>query len=107
MAKHDKLVGGRTVSGDATTSGGITSNEIGLLDAVDLPIIVIGRDCTIARINGAATMVLGLTASDVGCSLGNTLAGVENLDRICARVIADGAAPGSKPVTAIDVFFFG
>ena len=62
-----------------------------MLDAVDLPIIVINRDCKIIRINRAATTALGLKAADIGCSLGNTFAGVENLDRFCARVIADGA----------------
>ena len=35
--------------------------------------------------------VFGLKASDLGCSLANTLAGVEDLNRICTRVIADGA----------------
>ena len=44
-----------------------------------------------ARINRAAMTVFGLKVSDLGCSLGNTLAGVEDLNRICARVIADGA----------------
>ena len=44
-----------------------------------------------ARINRAATTVLGLKASDLGCSLGNTLAGVKDLNRICTRVITDGA----------------
>ena len=35
--------------------------------------------------------MLGLKASDLGCPLGNTLAGVEDLNRICTRVITDGA----------------
>jgi PAS domain S-box-containing protein len=35
--------------------------------------------------------VLGLTISDIGRSLGKVVAGVENLDRLCAQVIADGA----------------
>lgn len=92
MAKDDELCGARTVPGDATSLQGVTANEIGILDAVDLPIIEISRDCRITRVNRAATTVLGLTASHVGCSLGNTLAGVENLDGLCAQVMADGAA---------------
>src|SRR5271156_4886132 len=91
MAKNDEPVGARATGGDATSMHGITINEIGMLDAVDLPIIVIGRDCTVARMNRAATTVLGMRASDVGCSIGDALAGVENLGRACARVIADGA----------------
>lgn len=91
MAKDDELFVAGTVSGDATTSGGMTANEIGVLDAVDVPIIVISRERTVARINRAAMTVFGLKVSDLGCSLANTLAGVEDLNRICTRVIADGA----------------
>jgi PAS domain S-box-containing protein len=91
MAQDDEFLLASTVSGDGTTLGGITANEIGVLDAIDLPTIVISRECKVARINRAATTVLGLTASDLGCSLGNTLAGVKDLDRICSRVITDGA----------------
>ena len=91
MAKDDELFVAGTVPGNATTSGGMTANEIGVLDAVDVPIIVISRERTVARINRAAMTVFGLKVSDLGCSLANTLAGVEDLNRICTRVIADGA----------------
>jgi PAS domain S-box-containing protein len=91
MANDDELSVASTVSGDGTTLGAITANEIGVLDAIDLPMIVISRECTVARINRAAMTVFGLKASDLGCSLGNTLAGVGDLNRICTRVIADGA----------------
>ena len=91
MAQDDKLFVAGTVSGDATTLHGMTASEIGALDAVDVPIIVISRERKLARINRAAMTVFGLKASDLGCSLGNTLAGVEDLNRICTRVITDGA----------------
>ena len=91
MAQDDEFFLASTVSGDGTTLGGITANEIGVLDAIDLPTIVISRECKVARINRAATTVLGLKVSDLGCSLGNTLAGVKDLNRICTRVITDGA----------------
>ena len=92
MAKDDELSIAGTVSGDSTTLGGMTANEIGVLDAVDIPIIVISREYKIARINRAAMTVFGLKVSDLGCSLGNTLAGVEDLNRICTRdQVADGA----------------
>src|SRR5580698_3892494 len=91
MAKDDELFVAGTVSGDSATLGGMTANEIGVLDAVDVPIIVISREYKIARINRAAMTVFGLKVSDLGCSLGNTLAGVEDLNRICKRVISDGA----------------
>jgi PAS domain S-box-containing protein len=91
MAQHDKFFGDGTVSGDPIFDG-VLGNDIGLLDAVDLPIIVINRDCTIARINRAATTVLGLKVTDVGRTVTDALHGVENLNRLCARVIADGAS---------------
>src|SRR5579862_7180876 len=89
MAQDDELA--RSVSGGAPLSGGMTANEISVLDAVDVPIIVISRECTVARINRAAMTVFGLKASDLGSSLGNNLGGVQDLSRICKRVIADGA----------------
>jgi PAS domain S-box-containing protein len=90
MAHKDEFVGDGTVSGDAILDR-ILGNDIDPLDAVDLPIIVINRDCTIAGINRAATTVLGLKVTDVGRSVSDSLPGVQNLNRICARVIADGA----------------
>jgi PAS domain S-box-containing protein len=91
MGKDDELFVAGTVSGDNTTLVGMTASEIGVLDAVDVPIIVISREYKVVRINRAAMTVFGLKASGLGCSLGNTLAGVEDLKRICTRVIADGA----------------
>src|SRR6202167_5625493 len=91
MAQDNELFVAGTLSGDATTLDGMAASEIGALDAVDVPIIVISRQCKVARINRAAMTVFGLKVSDLGCSLGNTLAGVEDLNRICTRVITDGA----------------
>src|SRR5580698_7281084 len=91
MAQDDELSLAGTVSGAATTLDGMTASEIGALDAVDVPIFVISRECKVARINRAAMSVFGLKVSDLGRSLGDTLAGVEDLNRICTRVITDGA----------------
>ncbi len=91
MPKDDEHSAAGAVSGGATTLGGMTAIEIGALDAVDVPIIVISRECTVARINRSAITVFGLKASDLGRSLSNTLAGVKDLNRICTRVITDGA----------------
>jgi PAS domain S-box-containing protein len=90
MAQKDEFIGDDAISGDAVLDG-ILLNYIDPLDAVDLPIIVISRDCSIARINRAATTVLGLKVTDVGRRVIDSLPGVEHLERICARVIADGA----------------
>jgi PAS domain S-box-containing protein len=81
MPEQEDIVAPFSVLGEAT----------GSLDAVDLPIVLIGRDCKVTFINRSASKVLGLTAADVGSSIGHALARVKDLDRICARVIADGA----------------
>src|ERR1700723_1429565 len=91
MAMDNELFVAGTASGDSTTLGGTTADEIAVLDAVDVPIIVISREYKVVRINRAAMTVFGLKLSDLGCPLGNTLAGVEDLQRICTRVISDGA----------------
>ena len=70
MAKQDQVSGVHTVPGSTTSLEGI-SNHIGVLDAVDLPIILISQDYRIARVNRAATTVLGLEVSDIGQPLGS------------------------------------
>jgi PAS domain S-box-containing protein len=92
MAEGEKVSGVGVVPDHAESSNGVNGNDVGLVDAFDLPIIVIGRDCKIARINRAASTSFGMTASDLGGSLANTFAGVENLDKLCAQVMADGAS---------------
>jgi PAS domain S-box-containing protein len=92
MGEEDQAFGARNVADDAASPDGFGASDLGLLDAVNLPIVAIGPDCRIVRINRAATTVLGLTPADVGCSLGSTFAGVVNLDKLCSQVMADGAS---------------
>src|SRR4051794_39783219 len=68
-------------------------NVMGILDSVDVPIVVIGRDCNVARFNQAATAALGLAPSDVGSGLCEVqaLLGATDLIKQCQQVIADGA----------------
>jgi PAS domain S-box-containing protein len=89
MAQRDEFAGDGTAPGDSILDG--IGDDIAVLDAVDLPIILITRDCRIARINRAATTVLGLNAADVGRTLSDSLPGVEDISKLCARVMADGA----------------
>ena len=65
MAERDELSGVRTVRGGATSLDRL-GNHIGVLDAVDLPIILISQDYRVTRVNRAATTVLGLEVSDIG-----------------------------------------
>jgi PAS domain S-box-containing protein len=90
MAQRDEFAGDGSAPGDAILDG-IVGDDIAVLDAVDLPIILISRDCRIAHVNRAATTVLGLNAADVGRTLSDSLPGVKDINRLCARVMADGA----------------
>ncbi len=65
---------------------------IEILDTVDLPVVVVGRDLLIAGFNNAAADVLGLSESDVGrrCRDIPVLAGLPSLGQRCGQVIADG-----------------
>ena len=66
---------------------------IGVLDAVDVPLVVVGCDCRLVRFNQAARETFRLTASDVNrrvCELG-VLIDAAGLETLCAQVIADAA----------------
>ena len=64
----------------------------GILDTIDVPILVIGRDCKVVRFNQAATKALGLTPADVGRLPREirVLEHVKDFPKLCAQVIADG-----------------
>jgi PAS domain S-box-containing protein len=79
--------------GDRVGADPLSADVVGILDTVDLPIIVVGRDCTLVRFNRAATDTLGLAASDIGRlpSAVAAFADVKDLEKLCAHVIADEA----------------
>lgn len=63
----------------------------GVLDAIEIPIVVVGRDCTVAGFNRAATEALGVTGSDIGrrtCNM-QALADLQNVEQLCIGVMAD------------------
>jgi two-component system, chemotaxis family, CheB/CheR fusion protein len=77
---------------EAVTPNWSTAEITGILDTIDVPIVVIGRDCTVVRFNRAATETLGLTAADIGQFPRNirVLKDVKDFEKVCARVIEDG-----------------
>jgi len=80
-----------------TEEGGadaLSADVVGILDTVDVPIIVINRDCTLARVNRAATEAFGVAASDIGRPLSDiaALADAKDLGKYCAEVMADDVA---------------
>jgi PAS domain S-box-containing protein len=78
-----------TVDGGAANA--LSEDVVGILDTVDVPIIVISRECTLARFNRAATEAFGVAGSDIGRPLSDiaALADARDLGKYCAQVMAD------------------
>lgn len=64
----------------------------GILNTIDVPIVVVGHDCKVSFFNQAATKTLGVTSSDLGRPTRNmqALAGIRGIDQICQEVMAGG-----------------
>jgi signal transduction histidine kinase len=65
---------------------------VGILDSIDVPVVVVGRSCTVARFNRAAAETLGVAPADIGrpaCDL-KALTGVSSIDLMCRQAMADG-----------------
>ncbi len=69
-----------------------TTDLIDILDAVEVPIVLLRRDFTISCFNQAAADVLGLAPSAIGRASRDIpiLAGLPHLEQQCSRVIAGG-----------------
>ena len=83
----------RGAHSDAASADSVSTDLVGILDTVDLPIVAVGRDFTVARFNRGAAGVLALTPSVIGRSPRDiqVLTNVIDLEEVCAQVIADGA----------------
>jgi PAS domain S-box-containing protein len=79
--------------GGAGSPESICADLIGILDTVDLPVVVVGRDFSITRFNRAAMAAVRLTPSDIGRPAREVqgFAGVNDIEKLCMQVIADGA----------------
>jgi PAS domain-containing protein len=86
--------GFRAVNRDETAVDAETADLIDILDAVEVPIVVLRRDFAIARFNKAAEDVLRLAPSDTGRLFRDVLvfAGLPRLEEQCSQVIASGVA---------------
>ncbi len=71
-----------------------TTDLISILDAVDVPIVVVRRDCIVAYFNKAAAEALGLSPSDIGRASRDisAFAGLPRLEEQCSQVIDSGVA---------------
>jgi PAS domain S-box-containing protein len=83
-------VGG--VQGDVEIADSVGADVVGVLDSIDMPIVVVDVDCKVAHFNRAATEVFGVATSDVGrraCSV-QSLADAPEIEQVCIQVMADG-----------------
>ena len=65
----------------------------GVIDSLDVPIVLVAPDSTIVSFNVAAATTLALTPTHRGAALRQLgLAGVEDLEELCEHVISGGAA---------------
>jgi two-component system CheB/CheR fusion protein len=79
-----------------TLDVGPASNSPGMkvVDCIDLPILILNRDLTLAGFNTAAATLLSLTHSDYGRHINSIrmLAGKRNLEELCEHAIASGSS---------------
>lgn len=92
--------------GDWPAIGAIGVDLAGILNALDIPIVMVARDCKVTRFNDAAAEVLGLKLLDVGVlpSRIPLLSGLEDTETLCAEVMAD-AAPRQREIRHADRWF--
>lgn len=78
--------------GASATADSMSADVAGILDTIDVPIVVVGRDCKVTRFNRAAMEVLGVSTADIGrqtCNI-QALMGVPEIDQVCMQVMVDG-----------------
>jgi PAS domain S-box-containing protein len=80
--------------GHAASACSSTAGLIDILDAVDVPIVVVGREFTVTCFNLAAAELLGFTPADVGHSPSDVpvLAGLRHLETWCAQATTTASA---------------
>ncbi len=77
---------------DTARTDPVSVDVTGILDTIDVPVVVVGRDCKVIRFNRAAVTTLGATRSDLGrptCDM-QALTSVPDVVERCMRVMADG-----------------
>ncbi|MDQ2639805.1 MAG: ATP-binding protein [Pseudomonadota bacterium] len=71
------------------------ADVVGILDAVDVPTVVVSRDCRVTLFNRAAAETLAFTPADIGraaCDV-PAVAGIPEIETICQQAMTDGIAP--------------
>ena len=83
---------GLQVNGKGVAANGLTTELISILDTIEVPLVVVRCDRTMAAFNQAAADALGLSRPDIGRTLRDisVLARVPRLEQYCAEVITGG-----------------
>ncbi len=102
----DDTRGGVADAAGAAGGNPVQVDLVGILDTLDVPILVVGVDCRLVRFNRAAIQAFALAPSDIGRhpSAVAALAAAKDLEQLCAQVIAD-AAPARRDVQSGDRHF--
>jgi PAS domain S-box-containing protein len=80
------------MQGASATEDSVGAEVVGILDTIDVPIVVVGRDCKVTRFNRVAEEALGVSTADIGrktCSV-EALRGIPEIDPMCMQVMIDG-----------------
>ena len=87
---HEPSDGNLTFNSEHTSSARMDGS--GLFEAVDIPILLLGGDCRLARFNRAAGELLGMQPSDIGRlpTEIRVLRDVADLQQCCEIAIAEG-----------------
>ncbi|HEX2452114.1 MAG TPA: ATP-binding protein [Vicinamibacterales bacterium] len=92
VAATSGWTGLRAVNGDDAGAGAAATDLTNILDAVEVPIVVLRRDFTIAGFNKATADEFRLSPSDIGRAPRDLsrLAGLPSLEEQCSEVMASG-----------------
>jgi PAS domain S-box-containing protein len=80
--------------GETTPREWISVNPVGILDSIEVPIVVIDADCKVTHFNRAAAETLGVNDSDLGRDAANVIAlqTLPEINRLCREAMLDGVA---------------
>jgi signal transduction histidine kinase len=90
VASASGWIGFRALNGDDADAGAAATDLTNILDAVEVPIVLLRRDFTIAGFNKATANEFRLSPSDIGRASReiSRLAGLPSLEQQCSEVMA-------------------
>ena len=93
VAVNSWWVGVNGVNDHDSATNSANTELIHILDTIEVPIVVVRRDCTIGCFNKAAADVFDLATADIGrrCRDTAALAALRDLEQQCSEAIARGA----------------